>query len=230
MEKIFVMGGGGFAMEPENLLLDKYILSLAEKKTPSICFLGTASGDSESYRERFYNSYRTLDCQPTHYSVFKPTTRDLIGFFSSQDIIHVGGGNTKNLLCLWREWGIDKALVAAYKNGTVLTGMSAGMICWFEQGVTDSYGDGLEPLNCLGLLEGSACPHFDGEADRKPSYLKLIKEKKIRGGIALDDGVGALYINGKPTDYVSSRPSAKAYGYESETANEQVLRPTFLGK
>jgi dipeptidase E len=128
-KKIFVMGGGGFAMEPENLLLDKYILSLPEKKNPSVCFLGTANGDSEEYRERFYNAYKTLECRPTHFSVFKPSTRDLTGFFSSQDIIHVGGGNTKNLLCLWKEWGIDKALWTALQNGTVLTGMSAGMIC-----------------------------------------------------------------------------------------------------
>ena len=224
------MGGGGFAMEPENLLLDKYILSLSEKKKPSICFLGTANGDSEGYRDRFYNAYRTFDCQPTHYSVFKPSTRDLIGFFSSQDIVHVGGGNTKNLICLWREWGLDHALIAAYKRGTILTGMSAGMICWFEQGVTDSYGDGLEPLKGLGILQGSACPHFDGEEDRKSSYLKLIKEKKIGGGIALDDGVGALYVNGRICEYVSSRPSAKAYIYESENANEQIFHPKFLGK
>jgi peptidase E len=110
MKQIFVMGGGGFAMEPDNLLLDKYILSLSKKAQPKICFLGTASGDAESYRQMFFDAYRTLPCIPDYFSLFKPSTRDIESFILSQDIIHVGGGNTKNLVCLWKEWGLDKIL------------------------------------------------------------------------------------------------------------------------
>ncbi len=223
------MGGGGFAMEPENLLLDKYILSLSPETNPSICFLGTANGDSENYRERFYKAYESLQCRPTHFSVFKPSTRDIFDYFANQNIIHVGGGNTKNLLCLWKEWGIDLALNKAYQNGVILSGMSAGMICWFENGVTDSYGDGLEPLNGLGILKGSACPHFDGESARKPSYVKLIQEKKIQGGLALDDGTGALYLDEALHECVSSRSTAKARAYASVTAFEEAIYVRHLG-
>ena len=153
MEKIFVMGGGGFAMEPENLLLDKYLLSLANKECPKICFIGTASGDSQNYIDRFYESYRLLNCRSTHLSLFKPHTRDIESFILDQNIIHVGGGNTLNLLCLWKEWQLDKILSRVLKNGVILSGMSAGMICWFNQGLTDSKGIGLEPLDCLGFLD-----------------------------------------------------------------------------
>jgi len=126
MCKIFVMGGGGFVVEPTNLLLDRYILSLADKPCPKICFVGTASGDSDSYIEKFYTAYRTLNCTPKHLSLFKPLTLDLKGFILDQDIIYVGGGNTRNLLCFWKEWALDRIFKSAYRKGLVLTGISAG--------------------------------------------------------------------------------------------------------
>ena len=224
------MGGGGFAMEPDNLLLDRYILSLSPKTTPKICFIGTASGDSERYRDNFYAAYKTLPCEPAHLSLFKPSTRDFASFIGEQDIVHVGGGNTKNLLCLWREWGLDKALLDSYRNGLILTGISAGMICWFEEAITDSFGDRLERLDCVGILRGSACPHFDGEAERKPAYMKLIREEKIRGGLALDDGAGALFIDEKMKECVSSRRNARAFFFETKTAAEKLISVKFLGE
>jgi peptidase E len=229
MKQIFVMGGGGFAMEPDNLLLDKFILSLSMKTLPKICFLGTASGDAENYRQMFFDAYRTLPCTPDYFSLFKPSTRDIESFILSQDIIHVGGGNTKNLLCLWREWGLDKILFKAYENGVVLSGISAGMLCWFEEGITDSYGDGLAPIKALGMLKGSACPHFDGEAQREPSYTRFIQNGSIQGGIALDDGTGALYIDGKLDSCVSSRKSARGFMIETKTAHKKELPVRFLG-
>lgn len=228
MRKAFVMGGGGFAMEPENLKLDRFILSLASKPRPKICFLGTASGDSERYIENFYTAYRTLDCEPTHLALFRPSTRDLAAFIAGQDILHVGGGNTKNLLCLWREWGLDRAIRQAYEAGTVLSGISAGMLCWFEEAVTDSYGDGLEPLKCLGWLKGSACPHFDGEEERRPSYLSMITSGTLQGGLALDDGTGALFLDEKLDSCVSSRPHAGAYLFASGSAEESKLPVRYL--
>lgn len=226
--KIFVMGGGGFAMEPGNPLLDLHVLSLVDRPRPRICFIGTASGDSEWYVERFHAAYGALDCRPSHLSLFKPSTRDLAGFLAEQDVVHVGGGNTKNLLCLWRDWGLDAILRDAYARGLVLTGLSAGMICWFEHGTTDSFG-GLDPLACLGWLPGSASPHFDGEPERRPAFVRLIREGAIPGGIGLDDGVGALYVNEELAECVSSRPRAGAWRFASATAEEEKLPVRYLG-
>ena len=214
-------------MEPDNLLLDRYILSLSDKPRPRVCFIGTASGDSERYIGNYLRAYRSLDCEANYLALFKPPTRDLRGYVFDHDIVHVGGGNTKNLLCLWREWGLDQILREAYQSGIVLSGMSAGMICWFEDCVTDSFGDSLDRIDGLGILKGSATPHFDGEAQRKPYYLKMLHEGRVRGGIALDDGVGALYLDEKLDSCVSSRPKAGAYLYEG--TRETRLPVRFLG-
>jgi len=229
MQKIFVMGGGGFAMEPENLLLDRYMLSLTGKERPRVCFVGTASGDAQSYLDKFYDSYKTLECEPVHLSLFKPPKQSLESFVMNQDLIHVGGGNTKNLICLWKEWNLDKIILQASRNGVVLSGMSAGMLCWFEDVITDSFGDELTRMNGLGILPGSACPHYDGEALRRPTYLDLIRKGTVQGGLALDDGAGALFIGGKLDSCVSSRPNAGAYLIETKTAIETKLPIQYLG-
>lgn len=223
-------GGGGFSMEPNNPLLDLYILKQAKKVKPEICFIPTASGDSENYISRFYNFFNQQDCKPSHLSLFEPPTRDLEDFILEKDIVYVGGGNTKNLLALWKEWGLDSILRKAWNQGVILAGLSAGSICWFEEGVTDSYGDGLEPIKCLGFLKGSNCPHYDGEIDRRPAYHKLIESKEIQAGIALDDGVAIHYKEQGISKIVSSRPNAKAYSVSFETeVVEATLQTEFLG-
>lgn len=229
MRKIFVMGGGGFAMEPENLALDRYILSLSPKPRPRICFIGTASGDAQSYIDKFYAAYNTLECEPTHLSLFSPPTRDLATVVRGLDIVHVGGGNTRNLVALWKEWGLDRMLRDAYQtNGLVLSGISAGMLCWFEECVTDSYAvDTLDGLPALGWLKGSACPHFDGEGQRLPVYTRLLKEG-MKSGLALDDGAGALFVNEELKECVSSRPAARALRFESGSAASQALAVRYL--
>ncbi|MFJ5789741.1 Type 1 glutamine amidotransferase-like domain-containing protein [Lysinibacillus sp. NPDC093197] len=230
MKQIIALGGGGFSMEPENPLLDKYILHQSKKSNPKICFIATASGDSENYISRFYHFFEKQDCQPSHLSLFNPPTRELESFLLEKDIIYVGGGNTKNLLVLWKEWGLDTILRKAWEQGIVLAGISAGSICWFEEGVTDSYGDGLEPLKCLGLLKGSNCPHYDGEADRRPSYQKLIATNSIKPGIAADDGVAIHFIDQEVGHIVSSRPNAKAYKvYNDKEITEVELETNYLG-
>lgn len=230
MKQIIALGGGGFSMEPENPLLDQYILQQSMKKNPKICFLATASGDSENYICRFYQFFEKQDCQPSHLSLFNPPTRNIESFLLDKDIIYVGGGNTKNLLVLWKEWGLDTILKKAWEQGIILAGISAGSICWFEEGVTDSYGDGLEPLQCLGFLEGSNCPHYDGESDRRPSYQQLITNKKIKPGFATDDGVAIHFIDQEIHTIVSSRPNAKAYKvYDDDKVIEKELATKFLG-
>ena len=109
---------------------------------------------------RFYNRFATADCRATHLQLFQRQVADLEDFACSQDIIYVGGGNTANMLAVWRAHGFDKALQSALSAGTILTGLSAGSICWFEQGVTDSFGPELQPMNCLGFLAGSNCPQL----------------------------------------------------------------------
>ena len=230
MRQVIALGGGGFSMEPENPLLDLYVLQQSGKINPKICFIPTASGDSDNYISRYYNFFNKQICIPSHLSLFKPQTRDLESFLLENDIIYVGGGNTKNLLILWKEWGLDTILKRAWEQEIVLAGISAGSICWFEEGVTDSFGDGLEPLTCLGFLKGSNCPHYDGELNRRPAYQNLVAKSKIKPGIATDDGVALHYIDQKLSEIVSSRPNAKAYKvYFNEEIKEVELKTKFLG-
>jgi dipeptidase E len=230
MRQIIAIGGGGFSTEPENKLIDSYILNQSNKKQPQICYVPTASGDSEICISWFYDFFDKCECKPSHLSLFKPPTKDLEGYLLDKDIIYVGGGNTKNLLALWKEWGLDAIMRKAWEQDILLAGISAGSICWFEEGVTDSYGDNLETIKCLGFLEGSNCPHYDGEADRRPSYHRLLTSNKIKPGIAADDGVAIHYIEKEIYKIVSSRPNAKAYKvYHDKKVIEMVLETQFLG-
>ena len=146
--------------------------------------------------------------------MYRPPEGDLADFVMDKDIFYVGGGNTRNLLALWREWGLDKLLNEAWQRGAILGGISAGSICWFEQGLTDSVTGKLLPLDCLGFLKNSNCPHYDGEAERRPAYHKSIKNGSMMGGIACDDGVAAHYVNRRLVKFVSSRKNAMAYKLE----------------
>ena len=227
MKQIIAMGGGGFSMEPENLLLDQYILQQAKASNPKVCFLPTASGDADSYIDRYYQAFRSLSCDPSHLSLFKPSTRDLEGFLLDKDIIYVGGGNTKCMLALWREWGIDSIIRKAYESGIVLAGLSAGSICWFEEGTTDSYGEGLETIKGLGLLKGSHSPHYDGEENRRPLYHSFIEKGDLKAGYAADDGAALHFINGELSNVVSSREFASAYKVEKkDDAIQETKIPT----
>ena len=227
--QIIAMGGGGWGMEPDNPLLDWYIYKLADKVEPRVCFVPTASGDDREYIERFYAHFVPKPSILSALSLFKPPTSNLRAFILEQDIIYVGGGNTRNLIVLWQEWGLDRILREAWENGIILCGLSAGSICWFEEGVTDSIPGELSPLQCLGLLKGSNCPHYDGEPQRRPAYHRLISAGLISDGFAADDGVGLHFIGEQLKHIVSSRPSAKAYRLDGEPFKETVLEPRYLG-
>jgi len=231
MRQIIAMGGGGFSMEPENPLLDQYILRQSHSDRPKVCFVATASGDSEGYTERFYHAFRQHTCEPSHLSLFQPPTTDLESFILEKDVIYVGGGNTKNLLALWREWGLDQILMTAWRAGIVLAGVSAGSICWFEEGITDSFGIALDRLSCLGFLPGSNCPHYDGETERRPTFHRLLSERKIGPGLAADDGVALHYVDTELSAVVSSRLNARAYQLQLEDnqVTEREIHPVYLG-
>jgi dipeptidase E len=231
MKQIIAMGGGGFSMEPENPLLDQYILKQSQSNQPKVCFIPTASGDSEEYIQNFYQAFNNHKCIPSHLSLFRPPTKDLEDYILEKDILYVGGGNTRNLLVLWREWGLDKFIRKAWENNVILAGLSAGSICWFKEGVTDSIPGELTRLECLGFLEGSNCPHYDGELDRRPGYHRLLKSKEIENGIAMDDGAGVHYHEDKVYKVISSRPQAKVYQleYRDNQVREIEIKPIYLG-
>lgn len=208
--QIIAIGGGSFTVEPENPRLERYVLAQTGRKRPKICFLGTATGDADTYVAKFYSSFAKLDCRPTHVPLFARTP-DLRKELLSQDVIYVGGGNTKSMLAVWREWGIPEILREAWRRGVVLTGVSAGAICWFKVGVTDSWAGRLAALPCLGLLPGTGCPHYDGEAERRPALHRLVASREAPTAIALDDGAAAHFIGRGLVRVVSARPSALGY-------------------
>jgi dipeptidase E len=228
--QILTMGGGGFLMEPENPLLDAFFFGLSGKPNPKVCFLGTAGGDAESYIKKFYDAMEGRPCEASHLSLFRAPIGSLRDYVLSKDVIYVGGGNTRNLLVLWKEWGLDQILREAYEKGIVLGGVSAGSICWFEQGVTDSIPGSLTALNCLGFLPGSNCVHYDGEAERRPTYQRLISNG-MKPGYACDDGVAGHFVDERLVEFVSSRPNASAYQVTLKNGQtvEQKIAPRYLG-
>jgi peptidase E len=170
----------------------------------------TAAGDDDSSVLRFYGLLPD-EARPSYLPFFPWPPEDLRGFALAQDLIFVGGGNTANMLAIWRVHGFDQILWDAWEAGIVLSGWSAGMICWFEAGVTDSFGPQLEGMsNLLGFLGGSACPHYDGEELRRPVYARLIAEG-FAPGVAADDGVGVHYKGTDLAEVVSVREGAGAY-------------------
>ena len=228
--QLFTMGGGGFLMEPENLLLDKFFFNLTGKTNPKVCFISTAGGDDAAYIQKFYTAMQRQACEPSHLALFKAPIGSLRDYIFLKDLIYVGGGNTRNLLVLWKEWELDQILREAYEAGIVIGGISAGSICWFEQGVTDSTPGRLTALNCLGFLKGSNCVHYDGEAERRESYQSLISEG-MKPGYACDDGVAGYFVNEQLAEFVSSRPNAKAYRVEKvgDKVRETTIATRYLG-
>jgi dipeptidase E len=208
---IFAMGGGGFTMEPTNPLLDDYVLSLSAAREPRILFLPTASGDTTTQINAFYARYGGRECVPTHVSLFRlgeieaPLEEIVLG----QDIVYVSGGSMRNLLAIWHAHRLDELLTSAWESGIVLAGLSAGAMCWFDGGITCSSG-APEAIGGLGLLKGSLTVHADGEPERLPVWLSSVREGKLPGGWAADDGVGLLFRNGALERVVSSRPGAGA--------------------
>ena len=191
--------------------LTRYVVGLARRKRPRVLFLPTASGDSPDYLLTFYQQLAGMDCEPAHLALFDRVVVDIPSLIAQQDIVIVGGGNTANMLAIWRLHGVERALRDAYAAGTVLTGWSAGCICWFEAGITDSFTPELGPLHDgLALLGGSACPHYDSEERRPVVYAREIAAG-MPGGIALDDGVAALYEDGRRVEIVSARADGRAF-------------------
>jgi dipeptidase E len=208
--QIIAMGGGSFPVAAENPALELYALAQTRKSNPSICFLPTATGDAPTYIAKFYATFAKQRCRPSHISFFERTPR-LREILLSQDLIYVGGGNTKSMLAVWRGWQVPQILRQAWNSGIVLAGVSAGAICWFDAGVTDSWAEHLAPLPCLGWLPGACCPHYHGEVERRPSVHKFVANGSVPQTLALDDGAAAHFVGRKLKRIVCSRPDAGAF-------------------
>ena len=220
--QIIPIGGGGFYRDPENLALEKYVLRQCGAENARVCFVPTASGEPDHYVASFYSAFLKLGCRPAVLTLFKRTP-DIRSFLLNRDVIYVGGGNTKSMMALWGEWGMIEVLREAWQAGIVLTGVSAGAICWFERGLTDSFADGLRPLDCLGFLPGSCCPHYDGEAQRRPAYHRLLSVGKISAGVAIEDWTAIHYRGTELFKVITSKRGARAYSMRSVHGSVQEV-------
>ena len=192
MKQIIAIGGGGFGRIIKDLKIEKYIKLQSSKESPKICFIPTATGDDKDYIDNFYKAFDSLGCKTSHIDFFKRTI-NLRPHILDQDIIYVGGVNTKSMLAVWREWGLDEILKEAYKKNIIMSGVSAGAICWFEKGITDSWKDHQATIDCLGLVNGICCPHYDEEPERIPYVKKILESKEISNCYAIE-GYAALHL------------------------------------
>jgi peptidase E len=186
---------------------------LTGKQRPRTCLLATAVGDDPAVIERTSERLGATGFPVTHLALFPmPNVADPADLLLSQDIIFVGGGSVANLAAVWRVHGLPEIMRTAWQSGIVLTGVSAGAICWFESGTTDSFGPDLRPFtDGLGLLPGSYCPHYDGEPQRRPAFTSLVRDGTLPAGIACDDGAGAHFIDDTLAGVVTGLPGAGGY-------------------
>jgi peptidase E len=223
-ERQIVGLGGGGSDEAATRRLLAHAIGLTGKPEPRVAVVPTAVGDDPATVLRLYGLLPPA--ARTSYVPFFPwPPPDLRELALAQDAIFVCGGNTANMLAIWRVHGFDRILREAWEAGVVLSGWSAGMICWFEAGVTDSFGPQLAGMrDGLGFLAGSACPHYDGEELRRPVYTELVAEG-FPAGVAADDGVGIHFRGGEPAEIVTVRAGATAYRIEpgAETRLEARL-------
>jgi dipeptidase E len=190
--QIVAIGGGGFLLDEPALLQERYVVSLCRRPQPRVLFVGTASGDAERAQLKFLKAFTSLGCHADCLCYFPyDMCRDYAAAVLDADLVYVGGGNTPAMLAVWREFGFDAALRAAYEQGTVLAGISAGANCWFERYVTDSVpGGGVR--DGLGWLAGTFCPHLDSEAWREPVVQSL-------DGVVAAAGEGVMVRYGDET-------------------------------
>jgi dipeptidase E len=225
-ERQIIGFGGGASTEEETRRLIEHVVGLAGKSSPKVCFVPTAVGDDADVVLRIYG-LMPPQARISYLPFFPWPPDDLRRFALEQDVIFVSGGNTANALAIWRVYGFDEILREAWEGGVVLTGWSAGMICWFEAGVTDSFGPQLAGMrDGLGFLAGSACPHYDGEEFRRPVYTRLVAEG-FPPGVAADDGVGLHYVGTDLAEIVSVREGAGAYRVDAD--GEEPLPVRLLG-
>ncbi|HIF5642165.1 TPA: Type 1 glutamine amidotransferase-like domain-containing protein [Vibrio parahaemolyticus] len=207
MEKhIVALGGGGWMMGEEQSELDRYALGITGKRDPKVCYVPTATGDADEAIQRFYGS--GLNGHLSHFPLFKPDLNWRTKL-QEQDVIYVGGGNTRSMLAIWKAWGIDKILRDCYESGVVLCGMSAGAICWFDHGITDSDPEEYTVIDGLGFLGGLASAHFNGGDEKADLFGRFSKENSGIPCYGISDYAALHFVNGEIYQTVTSKVGAK---------------------
>jgi peptidase E len=216
-----ILAIGGFSVAPPPGRLPRLIshaLELSGRPSPSVCVLNTAMGDEPTTYLRMYDLLSAAGARPHHLQLFPmPNVTDPADLLLSQDVIFVGGGSVANLAAVWRVHGLDRMMQQAHDAGIVLAGVSAGAICWFEGGTTDSFGVRLRPFTAgLGFLPGSFCPHYSSEPARRPAYAGLVADGTLPAGLACDDGCAAHFADGQLTGLVTDAPGVAGYRVEPD--------------
>ena len=207
-KKIIAIGGVGVTPQSDESL-DHFILNQLKKTKNNIGFLGTASKDDNEKVEKFYKKFDNSNSELSHFNL----TSSVNGFSDwllSKDLVYVGGGNTSFMLEIWRKNNFEQLFKIAYEKGTILSGVSAGAVCWFDWILSDSMGQGFKPLKGINILEGSCTPH-SSNIERINEFEINIKNNKLPKGIAIDDGVAVVFIDGKPTEVYSTVNNQSAY-------------------
>ena len=207
-KKIIAIGGGGFTHRLDESL-DQFVLDQSKKKNAKIGFLATASKDNKNKINLFYKRFENVGSELSHFNL----TSNVDGFSEwilNKDIIYIGGGNTVFMLEIWKKNGLEKIFKNAYEKGIILSGVSAGAVCWFEWILSDSVSSGFQPLKGINIISGSCTPH-SSNIERINQFELNIKNNKLPNGIAIDDGVAVVFVDEKPTEVYSSRKNHNAY-------------------
>jgi dipeptidase E len=210
---IVAMGGARSVMDRRNDALHDYVLGLTSKSDPAVLFLATATGDDPAYIVSFYETFNSARCRPRHLELFSREHDDMTDLVLGADVVHVGGGNTANMLYIWERHGVDVLLQQALTGGAVLTGGSAGALCWFEGGTTDSYGPTLQVLReGLGMVKASFCPHYDSGEQRRPLFHAALLEGVLPDGYAAWDRAAVRFdAGGRFVEAVTSQQGGRAF-------------------
>jgi|TARA_S200000501_G_scaffold61705_1_gene52336 peptidase E len=207
-KKIIAIGGGGFTHQADESL-DQFVVDQSKKINNKIGFLATASNDDKKKISLFYKRFENTESELSHFNL----TSDVNGFSEwilNKDIVYIGGGNTKFMLEIWKNNMLENIFKKAYESGIILSGVSAGAVCWFEWILSDSVSPGFKPLKGINLISGSCTPH-SSNIERINQFQQDIKNGKLPHGIAIDDGVAVVFIDGKPTEVYSARNNHEAY-------------------
>jgi peptidase E len=207
-KKIIAIGGGGFTHQADESL-DQFVVDQSKKINNKIGFLATASNDDKKKISLFYKRFENTESELSHFNL----TSDVNGFSEwilNKDIVYIGGGNTKFMLEIWKNNMLENIFKKAYESGIILSGVSAGAVCWFEWILSDSVSPGFKPLKGINLISGSCTPH-SSNIERINQFQQDIKNGKLPHGVAIDDGVAVVFIDGKPTEVYSARNNHEAY-------------------
>ena len=207
-KKIIAIGGGGFTHQLDQSL-DQFVIDKLKKTNNKIGFLATASKDDEKKISLFYKRFENTEFELSHFNL----TSNINGFsewIMSKDLVYIGGGNTVFMLEIWRKNKLEHIFKEAYEKGIILSGISAGAVCWFDWILSDAVGPGFNPLRGINLISGSCTPH-SSNIERINQFESDIKSNKLPQGVAIDDGVAVVFVDGKPTEVYSSRKNHTAY-------------------